>query len=246
MPTGLRHIHMKHDRERGDAIWTAVEREMKRLANLAKESDGEPLTLGPNLAAEAAFQLSLRCFDPATPTSRPLIGVLVDEDTLANGRHEGSTVERFADPGSLVGAETLHRYLCDCDMQAIVMRGDIPMNVGRTYRTATNAQRLALRAMYDTCAFPGCDTTFDWCRIHHLDFWENGGQTDLDNLAPLCNRHHHRAHEGGWQLKLLADRTLRVWRPDGQPYGEATTTGPVTRWRTQHDAHVHRREPSNN
>jgi predicted restriction endonuclease len=40
------------------------------------------------------------------------------------------------------------------------------------------------------------------CSIHHIDYWENGGQTDLDNLIPLCSRHHHKAHEGGWKLSL--------------------------------------------
>jgi 5-methylcytosine-specific restriction endonuclease McrA len=36
--------------------------------------------------------------------------------------------------------------------------------------------------------------------IHHIDYRENGGPTDLDNLIPLCSKHHHKAHEGGWKL----------------------------------------------
>jgi predicted restriction endonuclease len=43
---------------------------------------------------------------------------------------------------------------------------------------------------------------FHHCSIHHIDYWENGGPTDLDNLIPLCSRHHHKAHEGGWKLSL--------------------------------------------
>ena len=236
---GMRHIHTKHDRERGDAIWAGIEREMRSLAAAADASDGEPLALGPNLAAEALHQLILRAFNPDTKTSRPLVGVFVDEDTLRNGHHDNSTVERFGDPGSNIRSETLRRYLCDCDLQAVTMGSGIPMNVGRTYRTATNAQRLALRAIYDTCAFPGCDATFDWCHIHHIDFWEHGGQTDLDNLVPLCSRHHHAAHEGGWELKLLPDRTLRTWRPNGQPHNEARPQGPVSRWRDNHTPEGH-------
>ena len=231
---GMRHIHTKHDRERGDAIWAGIEREMRSLAAAADNSDGEPLALGPNLAAEALHQLILRAFNPDTKVSRPLVGVFVDEDTLRNGHHDNSSVERFGDPGSNIRSETLRRYLCDCDLQAVTTADGIPMNVGRTYRTATNAQRLALRAIYDTCAFPGCDATFDWCHIHHIDFWEHGGHTDLDNLVPLCSRHHHAAHEGGWELKLLPDRTLRTWRPNGQPHNQATPQGPVSRWRDSH------------
>ena len=43
---------------------------------------------------------------------------------------------------------------------------------------------------------------FDHCNVHHIDYWENGGSTDLNNMIPLCSRHHHGAHEGGWKLKL--------------------------------------------
>ncbi len=49
------------------------------------------------------------------------------------------------------------------------------------------------------------------CEPHHIEYWENGGRTDLSNLVPLCSRHHHAAHEGGWKLKLdPATRELTV------------------------------------
>ncbi len=56
--------------------------------------------------------------------------------------------------------------------------------------------------------------------------WEHGGPTDLDNLLPICNRHHqHFVHDKGWKLKLLPDRTLEITLPDG----ETMTTGPPSR-----------------
>jgi hypothetical protein len=72
-----------------------------------------------------------------------------------------------------------------------------------------------LRAMYRTCAHPHCDTGFDWCDIHHITPWEHGGATDLHNLLPLCSRHHHLVHEGGWQLAMDDQRTVRFRSPDG-------------------------------
>jgi hypothetical protein len=56
--------------------------------------------------------------------------------------------------------------------------------------------------MYTTCAIPDCDVPYHRCQIHHIDYWENGGRTDLDNQVPLCSRHHHAVHEGGWTLSL--------------------------------------------
>lgn len=92
------------------------------------------------------------------------------------------------------------------------------LNVGREQRIANRAQRRALRAMYRTCAFHGCDVTFNRCEIHHLRPWELGGLTDLINLLPLCSRHHHLVHEAGWSLKLALDRTLTISQPDGTNY----------------------------
>ena len=61
--------------------------------------------------------------------------------------------------------------------------------------------------------------------MHHVWFWEHGGPTDLDNLLPVCSRHHHAVHDEGWTLKLLPDRALEVTLPDGN----TMTTGPPER-----------------
>ncbi len=47
--------------------------------------------------------------------------------------------------------------------------------------------------------------------------------TDLDNLLPLCSRHHHLVHEGGWTLTLRADRTTVWCRPDGTIHYDGST-----------------------
>jgi hypothetical protein len=60
---------------------------------------------------------------------------------------------------------------------------------------------------------------------HHVIWWRNGGLTDLANLLPLCERHHHRVHDDGWQLSLDPDRTLTITYPDGS----VQTTGPPSR-----------------
>ena len=78
-----------------------------------------------------------------------------------------------------------------------------------------------------TCAIPGCDTRYDLCKLHHIIWWEHGGRTDLDNLLPLCVRHHHDVHDSGWHLTLDQDRRLTITYPDGT----SQSTGPPTRRR---------------
>ncbi len=104
-------------------------------------------------------------------------------------------------------------------IRPIIIGSDgVALNVGRDQRVANRAQRRALRAMYRTCVFHGCDVVFGRCEIHHIQPWELGGSTDLANLLPLCSRHHHVVHDGGWSLHLEPDRTLTITDPGGRRY----------------------------
>ncbi len=62
---------------------------------------------------------------------------------------------------------------------------------------------------------PGCHVGFDHAQPHHVIWWERGGLTDLDNLLPLCSRHHHNIHDDGWQVRLHRHRVLTIIYPDG-------------------------------
>jgi Domain of unknown function (DUF222) len=106
-----------------------------------------------------------------------------------------------------------------------VIDADGELNLGRTTRLANRAQRRALRALYATCAAPGCSVGVQYCKPHHVHWWRHGGPTDLGNLLPLCSKHHHLAHEGGWLLTLGPNRELTITLPDGQ----IMRTGPPSR-----------------
>ena len=101
------------------------------------------------------------------------------------------------------------------------------VNLGRTTRLANVAQRRVLRALYPRCAVPDCPVLFDHSKIHHVIWWRHGGRTDLDNLLPVCNRHHTAIHHEGWTAELAPDRTLTLTLPDRT----VMTTGPPSRRR---------------
>ena len=110
---------------------------------------------------------------------------------------------------------TLQRLACDSVLQALVLGVDgRPLDLGRRVRTANRKQRRALRAMYPTCQFPGCDVSVRFCEFHHLDEWGFGGWSDLHVFRPLCRRHHHLVHEGGWTLAVDALGALAAVPPD--------------------------------
>ncbi len=122
--------------------------------------------------------------------------------------------------------------LCaNADIRPVIVRegavvdADGELNLGRTTRLANRAQRRALRAIYATCAVPGCNVSFNHTKPHHVHWWRHGGPTDFANLLPLCSQHHHAAHEGGWILTLGLDRSLTIELPNGQ----TMHTGPPRR-----------------
>lgn len=89
-----------------------------------------------------------------------------------------------------------------------------PLHLGRTARTASRAQWLALVLRDRTCRYPGCSRGPTWCQAHHLLEWDaDCGPTDLDNLALLCWEHHtalHRRHE---HLTPVGDGTYTLTDP---------------------------------
>jgi HNH endonuclease/Domain of unknown function (DUF222) len=130
-----------------------------------------------------------------------------------------------------IPARVLAELAGDGDIHAVVVRNGVvlhapgELNLGRMTRLANRAQRRALRGLYRGCAVPGCSVGYDWCELHHIIWWRNGGRTDLDNLIPLCSRCHARVHTDGWIIELGVNRELTVRLPDGT----IRTTGPPRR-----------------
>ncbi len=76
------------------------------------------------------------------------------------------------------------------------------LDLGRTQRLATPAQKTALIARDGGCVIPGCTVPGDACDAHHVIWWSRGGPTDLDNLALICGRHHDEVHHGEWEIHM--------------------------------------------
>ena len=216
-PTGMHHTHLSLDPERDAKLWSAIDAQLATL----KQGDGNSGTPIDQLLADAVVEAvsGERSGDRRVPE----ICVHIDHDTMLNGLHEHSLCET-AD-GTPLPPETVRRLACEAAIVPIVLNsnGEV-LDCGREHRVANRAQRRALRAMYRTCGYPGCDTVFERCDIHHVIEWIRHGTTDLDNLLPLCSRHHHLVHEGRWRLTLDKHRVITIHRPDGTQHFHGTTT----------------------
>jgi hypothetical protein len=141
--------------------------------------------------------------------------VVIDLDTLFGGLHEHSIIDNGT-PHDLP-IESYRRMACMAAIIPVVLNSDgVCLDLGKDVRLANRAQRRALAAMYKTCGIPGCTVSSRHCQPHHVIWVTRLGDTDLCNLIPLCSKHHHAVHEGGWNLVLHADRSLTITYPDGR------------------------------
>jgi hypothetical protein len=104
----------------------------------------------------------------------------------------------------LVDPDTLGLLACSATVRAALLApSGALLDLGRTQRLATPAQKTALLARDGGCVIPGCTVPGDACDAHHVIWWNNLGPTDLDNLALVCGRHHTEIHQGTWELQML-------------------------------------------
>jgi hypothetical protein len=163
-------------------------------AEQAKPDDGRTFD---QLKADAFLNLVTAPAAPGTQRPAQLL-MLIDYETAAHGLHERSVCETF--DGQPLPPATVRRLACEAEIIPIVLGGDSQvLDVGRARRLATADQRRALRAIHRTCAAPDCTVRFGGCDIHHLKEWRDGGATNLQNLIPVCSKHHHLIHEGHWR-----------------------------------------------
>jgi hypothetical protein len=172
----------------------------------------------------------------AGAVGKPEVIVVIDQQTFEHGRHAHSKVD--CGPGIDLPVDTIRTIAGRARFVPVVVNRDgvviaqgdpvptydqiaqsltrpVATDHGRSRRHASVRQRRALRAMYRTCAIPGCGRHVSITEAHHIRYWEHGGYTDLANLLPLCRHHHDRLHTEHWQLTMGPDRVITVRARDG-------------------------------
>jgi hypothetical protein len=87
---------------------------------------------------------------------------------------------------------------------------------GTTRRRPPAAMGATVRARYNRCIFPRCSQPASRCDLDHQRRWIDGGATSVDNLYPLCRRHHRAKDEGGWRYDVVSPGVFRWVSPLGQ------------------------------
>jgi 5-methylcytosine-specific restriction protein A len=93
--------------------------------------------------------------------------------------------------------------VCDSSLRPILRdKTGLPIDMGRSRRTAPVDLRRYLTLRDRGCAFPGCRRPPSWCESHHLVLWSRNGTTDRHNMMLLCVHHHTLIHLGAWDVRM--------------------------------------------
>lgn len=216
-----------------DAIASELRRAERAAATTEGESDAAASLSAPShrramalveMARRSAANTGAAAAGLPVAPARPLVVVNVDVE-----RHDGLIeLAGRLDDGTPLSPDDVRRSCCDAGiMRAVTKGGSVPIDLGRTTRNPSEAQRRFLAAIWPTCAYPGCDRPYGWTELHHIRWWdEMDGPTDLDNLLPQCSFHHHQCHRGAFTIARGADGGVRFHRRDGTLLGVANPTLP--------------------
>lgn len=136
------------------------------------------------------------------------LNITIDVDDLTSGLGAGTL-----DDGTRISAGQARRLACQAGLvPAVLGTGSHVLDLGRTARLHSQAQRRALGLTRRTCQAQGCDMPWQWSQVHHPHPWSHGGGTDLANAEILCSYHHHRAHDPRYHVGRRPDGTIQFRR----------------------------------
>ncbi len=162
---------------------------------------------------------------PMLRSIKPHVAVRIDLEDLADPAPGPATA--ILGSGAVISAARARWLACDATLTRVVMGpGGQPVEHGRSKRLVPAPLRRILDLRDGGCVFTGCGAPTWWCDAHHLLEWINGGSTDPDNLALLCERHHTKVHHG-FRVERQPDGTWRSWRPDGTEIRTGTGLRPA-------------------
>ena len=172
--------------------------------NSRADHSDTPQPTTAQLTADALAELI--CGTPSSPRSGTNLLIIADYDTvddrLANPR---------LDDGTPLSAQMLAEHAVDANVLPAVFKADwSELALGRT-RSAGDAQRLVLAARDGGCI--GCELTSEHTEAHHIHHFNNGGPTDIPNLASLCRPCHESVHQHHRRITTPPDGKPRLQPP---------------------------------
>ncbi|SDT16837.1 HNH endonuclease signature motif containing protein [Microterricola viridarii] len=218
---GMIELHASCDPESGGVLLTAIDAIVSAQLHANRDNTDPALVDGRDLAAmrlDALVDIArhgLGC-DNAQPALR---GATLMVTTTLGELTSGIGSARIDGVAECISADSARRLAASADLIPAVLGGDSELlDLGRTRRHFSRAQRRALALRDGGCAWPGCPHPPGYTQAHHISWWKRDkGRTDLSNGILLCSGHHHRIHRDGWQIEIRRNVPWFIPPPNVDP-----------------------------
>ncbi|WP_442939970.1 DUF222 domain-containing protein [Nocardioides sp. B-3] len=125
----------------------------------------------------------------------------------------GGPAAASLDTGGRISAGQARRLACEAGIIPAVLGGASEvLDLGRTRRFHTKAQRVAIAHRDGGCTAEGCDLPPAACHVHHDQPWSRGGPTDTTTGRLLCHRHHRVIHDDRYETTRLSNGKVSFHR----------------------------------
>jgi hypothetical protein len=116
------------------------------------------------------------------------------------------------DTGEHISADLARRIACEAAIIPAVLGGTSEvLDLGRSRRFHSRAQRIKATIEQGGCLEEGCDAPPAFTQMHHPNPWSRGGRTDRDGWM-LCPSAHRKAHDPRYTVQRLPTGKIRFHR----------------------------------
>lgn len=180
-----------HKRQRINFTLSVRMNQGRDLLNTLYSLAGSPT--GHGLSAEdkgRALMELLGNDDAIAPTTvTPLVVLGADQYSAILAGEGDDIVLALSDGTTMTGAEFINARMSEHGYVGLFHPVKGPTNLYRTERFFNHKQRVLAQAESPVCVWPDCNHPAQACQAHHLEEWEDGGQTNMCDCAMLCAYH---------------------------------------------------------
>ena len=187
-------LHAELDQLSGEKVKTAIDAMTTRMFKQDYRVGNERSFEQRN--ADALVHLITAHTEPSTgnETTEPqpqqtTIILTADYDTIVGQLKTANLID-----GTPISIDEIRRLACEANILPAIFNNQAQsLYLGRSRRTHTKTQLLALYKRDKQCTSCGIRATN--CEVHHIQPWEHGGTTNIENLTLLCPTCHRQTHK---------------------------------------------------
>lgn len=209
---GMVHGRFTLDPETAAPVKAAIEAIVTHEIRAARSGDDDGSVVAdsrtiPQMQADALAMIARHVLGCSRVPSAPAMSLVVRTELAA--LTEGLGFGQIDGIDHPVSAGTIRKMAASSGIIPTVLGTEsLPLDLGRTARLFSPAQRIALAERDGGCACCGLGVAY--AEAHHIQWWKRDtGPTDLSNGVMLCPPCHTRVHEDGWIIRV--DRGGDVW-----------------------------------